>query len=165
MARGSSAVWRLISARHSRAAFSAGGYPGYRHANSGALTNVGNEGSVWSGSVSGTNGCYLHFHATNLNPGNATNRANGLLVRCLQAFIRTPLFSLPLTLRNAPVGCFTGLPIAVYGISGRENDKFSSPPALPLRGRSVKATLAGQLHCLRAGGGNQWLPELLWVRT
>ena len=52
------------------------------------LTNVGNEGSVWSGSASGTNGYYLYFHTTILNPSNATNRANGLPVRCLQAFIK-----------------------------------------------------------------------------
>lgn len=84
---------RFVPAPLTLAALSAGGDPGYRHANSGVLTNVGNEGSVWSGSVSGTNGCYLNFHATNLNPGNATNRANGLQVRCLQAFIRTPLFT------------------------------------------------------------------------
>lgn len=54
------------------------------------LTNVGNEGSVWSGTVSDVNGRYLNFHATNLNPENATNRANGLPVRCLRAFITTP---------------------------------------------------------------------------
>lgn len=64
--------------------------PGYRNAATGALTNVGNEGSVWSGSASDANGYYLNFHATWLNPENATNRAHGLPVRCLQAFIKAP---------------------------------------------------------------------------
>ena len=137
-------------------------YPGYRNNMTGALNAVGERGYCSSSSVSGTNMLYLWFTPQDLKPGNTDNRATGRQVRCLQAFIRTPLFSLPLTLRNAPVGCFTGLPIAVYGISGRENGKFSSPPAFSRDGKGpVKATLAGQLQSLRAGGGNQRLPELL----
>ena len=63
--------------------------PGYRHANYGTLYNVGNNGYSWSSSVpAGTNAYYLNFNNTVLNPQNTTNRANGLQVRCLQAFVR-----------------------------------------------------------------------------
>ena len=124
MATGCSATVRFVPATQALAALSAGGYPGFRHANTGVLTNVGNEGSVWSGSASGTNGFYLNFKSTNLNPGNATNRANGLQVRCLQAFIRTPLFSLPLALRNGAMG--SGVAHAPRGCA-RVYDKFSGP--------------------------------------
>lgn len=126
--------------------------PGYRNNTTGALNAVGERGYCSSSSVSGTNMLYLWFTPQDLKPGNTDNRATGRQVRCLQAFIRTPLFSLPLPLRNAPVGCFTGLPAAVYGISGRASDKFSGPPTFSRDGKGlVKATLAGQLQSLRAG--------------
>lgn len=57
---------------------------GYRHRDTGVLTSVGERGYSWSSSVSGTNGLYLHFYATYLNPSSTTNRASGLQVRCLQ---------------------------------------------------------------------------------
>ncbi len=62
--------------------------PGFRDAGNngknGDLMNVGNSGFSWSSSVSGSNGVYLNFNATNLNPSNTNNRAFGLQVRCLQ---------------------------------------------------------------------------------
>ncbi|WP_300730600.1 hypothetical protein [uncultured Rikenella sp.] len=39
---------------------------------------------------------YLNFNVTELNPSNTTNRANGLQLRCLSAFI-SPL---PFFIRN-----------------------------------------------------------------
>lgn len=57
---------------------------GYRHRDTGALTAVGNEGSVWSGSFSGTSGRCLHFGSAWLNPEGAGGRAYGFQVRCLQ---------------------------------------------------------------------------------
>ena len=66
--------------------------PGFRDAGNngkfGALVNVGNNGFSWSSSVSGSNGVYLNFNTTNLNPSNVNNRAHGLQVRCLRVFIR-----------------------------------------------------------------------------
>lgn len=64
--------------------------PGFRNNTTGALNNVGNEGSVWSASASGTNGVYLRFVTNAVQPSNANNRANGFPVRCLQAFISVP---------------------------------------------------------------------------
>ena len=62
---------------------------GYRHRASGALTNVGTEGDSWSSSpnASGSvNAGNLNFNATNVNPLNSNNRANGFPVRCVRAF-------------------------------------------------------------------------------
>ena len=70
-----------------RAAAIPGFSPGYRNANSGALNAVGNYGYSLSSSVSGTNGMWLEFRPTLVDPGFTNNRANGLQVRCLQAFI------------------------------------------------------------------------------
>lgn len=50
----------------------------------GRFQAVGNFGYSWSSSVNGIYGMNLHFSATGLNPSNATNRASGLQVRCLQ---------------------------------------------------------------------------------
>ncbi len=63
--------------------------PGYRDAGSrtggeGDLWYVGYNGYSWSSSVSGSNGVYLYFNATGLNPSNASHRAYGFQVRCLQ---------------------------------------------------------------------------------
>ena len=78
--------------------------PGYRHRDTGALTNVGNNGYSWSSSVSSTNGMNLNFNSSWLNPSNTNNRAYGFQVRCLQAFTRTPcLFCY--TDRNLGTGC------------------------------------------------------------
>ena len=66
--------------------------PGYRHRDTGALTNVGNNGYSWSSSVSSTNGRNLKFNSPWLNPSNTNNRAFGLQVRCLQHLsVRTGL--------------------------------------------------------------------------
>ncbi len=69
----------------------AGPAPGYRDAGNnglfGALGGVGNNGYSWSSAVSGTNALRLNFNSTNLDPSNATNRAHGFQVRCLQVFI------------------------------------------------------------------------------
>lgn len=69
--------------------------PGYRDYGrtgyEGELRNVGNEGSVWSGSFSGINGQYLNFNSTWLNPSNANNRAFGFQVRCLQHLSGVPV--------------------------------------------------------------------------
>ncbi len=58
--------------------------PGYRGNGEGALWNVGSNGYSWSSSVSGTNGLYLHFDATNLYPSTTAHRGHGFQVRCLQ---------------------------------------------------------------------------------
>lgn len=60
---------------------------GYRNNSTGALTNVGTNGNYWSASPNGTNGYYLNFNSTNVNPANNNNRANGFSVRCVAAFI------------------------------------------------------------------------------
>ncbi|WP_300728709.1 hypothetical protein [uncultured Rikenella sp.] len=64
------------------------------------MWNVGNNGYSWSSTSydSGDHyrGMYLNFNVTELNPSNTTNRANGLQLRCLSAFI-SPL---PFFIRN-----------------------------------------------------------------
>ena len=61
--------------------------PGYRHRDTGALSYVGGEGSVWSSASYGSGdhyrGMYLHFNVTWLSPSNTAHRANGLQLRCL----------------------------------------------------------------------------------
>ena len=57
--------------------------PGFRERANGGLNNVGNNGFSYSSSVSGSNGVYLNFNVTNLNPSNANSRAYGLQLRCL----------------------------------------------------------------------------------
>ena len=61
-----------------------GSVPGYRNTAGGALTGVGNYGSVWSASVAGANGLELMFLAADLSPGHGTYRGHALQVRCLQ---------------------------------------------------------------------------------
>ncbi len=51
------------------------------------LWNVGNNGYSWSSTESGTHARYLDFNTGGINPQASTNRANGLQLRCLQAFI------------------------------------------------------------------------------
>lgn len=64
---------------------------GYRHRDTGALTNVGTNGNYWSSSrASGTatNASNLNFNSSNgLNPLNENNRANGFSVRCVSGLI------------------------------------------------------------------------------
>ena len=59
---------------------------GYRHRDTGALTNVGSEGNVWSSMREGTNGFRLIFNGT-LTASNGTNRANCFPLRCVRAFM------------------------------------------------------------------------------
>jgi len=59
---------------------------GNRSSTDGGLANAGTNARVWSGAVSGTNATYLNFNSTTVNPANATNRANGFSVRCVQEF-------------------------------------------------------------------------------
>ena len=57
---------------------------GYKEDNQGEAQSVGNEGSLWSASVTGTIGVNLNFHYAGLSPSNANYRAYGFQVRCLQ---------------------------------------------------------------------------------
>ncbi|MCM1150829.1 MAG: fibrobacter succinogenes major paralogous domain-containing protein [Alistipes sp.] len=60
---------------------------GYRHRETGALTNVGANGDYWSSSpaaAGNANGGFLWFTASNMHPLQNDNRANGLTVRCVQ---------------------------------------------------------------------------------
>jgi len=61
---------------------------GNRNNSSASLNNQGSNGNYWSSSVSGTNASNLNFNATNVNPANANNRANGLTVRCLKGLAK-----------------------------------------------------------------------------
>ncbi|WP_304708824.1 hypothetical protein [uncultured Rikenella sp.] len=49
----------------------------------GALTHVGNYGSCYSSSISGSKGVYLDFSAPNLRIGYASSRGHGIQLRCL----------------------------------------------------------------------------------
>ncbi len=68
---------------------------GYRHRETGALTNVGTEGDVWSSSsryAGSNNAGNLNFTSSNVNPLNNTNRAYGLSVRCVQHLRRAVFY-------------------------------------------------------------------------
>ena len=52
----------------------------------GAIENGGTNGYVWSSAVSTTNALNLRFNASDVNPANSNNRANGCSVRCVQEF-------------------------------------------------------------------------------
>ncbi|MDE5944260.1 MAG: hypothetical protein K2G93_01585 [Rikenella sp.] len=51
------------------------------------MYNVGRNGYSWSSTVTGSNGYFLDFNYDWINPNNNNHRANGLQLRCLQAFI------------------------------------------------------------------------------
>ena len=61
--------------------------PGYRDAGNndafGILSSVGNYGSSYSSSISGSKGVYLDFSAPNLRIGYASSRGHGIQLRCL----------------------------------------------------------------------------------
>ncbi|WP_300728516.1 hypothetical protein [uncultured Rikenella sp.] len=61
--------------------------PGFRDAGNngrlGALSAVGNEGSVWSASANGTNGVFLRFLMNTAQSGYSSSRAFGFQLRCL----------------------------------------------------------------------------------
>ncbi|WP_294592787.1 hypothetical protein [uncultured Rikenella sp.] len=57
--------------------------PGYRNYTLGALSGVGNEGSVWSASASGIGGLDLYFHITGLYLNSSNGRGYGFQLRCL----------------------------------------------------------------------------------
>ena len=60
---------------------------GYRTNDSGGLNNVGSNGSYWAAVPnSAANGRNLNFNASNVNPLNTNNRANGFSVRAVRAF-------------------------------------------------------------------------------
>ena len=68
---------------------------GYRHRESGALTNVGTNGYAWSSSSSyagSNNASNLNFNSSNVYPLNNNNRANGFPVRCVQHLPRAVFF-------------------------------------------------------------------------
>ncbi len=110
--------------------------PGYRHRDTGALNNVGNNGYSWSSAVSGTNGMNLNFNATWLNPSNANNRGYGLQLRCLSAFTRT--------LRPFCMGC------GLIGVA----PALSECPRHRLLGGRVRVTARG----LQYWGSSSQLP-------
>ncbi len=79
---------------------------GYRHRESGALTNVGTEGDWWSSSsyaAGSVNAGNLNFRAGNVNPLNNTSRANGLSVRCVQASTEAVFYLFGSSIRTAPI--------------------------------------------------------------
>ncbi len=57
--------------------------PGYRGHDAGVQRNVGNSGDGWSSTAGSTNGVYLSFYMTWLNPGYTNFRAHGFQLRCL----------------------------------------------------------------------------------
>ncbi|WP_300828805.1 hypothetical protein [uncultured Rikenella sp.] len=62
--------------------------PGFRNAGNetgweGITRRIGRDGFSYSSSVSGSNGVYLNFYVTNLNPSNSNYRAYGFQLRCL----------------------------------------------------------------------------------
>ena len=63
-----------------------GCYQGYRTSASGAISNVGCNGNLWSCAQygSGTNGENLNYNSNNFNPANNNNRATGNAVRCVK---------------------------------------------------------------------------------
>ncbi len=74
---------------------------GNRNRETGALTNVGTNGYVWSSSsnyAGSNNAGNLNFNSSNVNPLNNTNRANGFSVRCVQ-HLRRAVFK-PHTIGN-----------------------------------------------------------------
>ncbi len=67
---------------------------GYRERTSGALSSVGAGGWAWSSSpyaAGNANAGNLNFNASNVNPLNNNERANGFTVRCVQ-HLRGPFF-------------------------------------------------------------------------
>ena len=67
---------------------------GYRNNSDGSMNNVGSNGNYWSASPnSESNGYYLNFNSSNVNPSNNNNRANGFSVRCVQAFTHVTIIS------------------------------------------------------------------------
>ena len=75
---------------------------GYRHNASGALTNVGTEGDLWSSSsyaAGNVNAGFLNFRSGNVNPLNNTNRAHALSVRCVQ-YLRGLFFAFGDPIKN-----------------------------------------------------------------
>lgn len=77
----------LYQFRRSRARYSKPLASGYRTNNSGGLNNVGSNGYYWAAVPnSAANGRNLNFNASNVNPLNTNNRANGFSVRAVRAF-------------------------------------------------------------------------------
>ncbi|WP_299457633.1 hypothetical protein [uncultured Rikenella sp.] len=132
--------------------------PGYRHRDTGALNNVGNNGYSWSSTVSGTNGMNLNFNVTWLNPSNANNRAYGFQLRCLSAFTRTsrPFWgsgSRCATIRRR-AGCVPECRFFRTGGAGRVKGKFSNLLVRCMDGL-VKSMILSALDCRKGLG--EWL--------
>jgi len=58
--------------------------PGSRSWVDAALLSQGSNGYYWSSSPNGTNGYYMYFYSTYINPSNSLNRAYGFSVRCFK---------------------------------------------------------------------------------
>ncbi|MDE6446658.1 MAG: fibrobacter succinogenes major paralogous domain-containing protein [Alistipes sp.] len=105
---------------------------GYRHRESGVLTNVGGEGDVWASSsyASGNiNAGFLNFNAGNVNPLNNTNRANGLSVRCVQASAGRPLSGSGI---SAETAFGPGMAEATASVSAVADSAIRWRPSVPL---------------------------------
>lgn len=66
--------------------------PGNRNNNTGALNDIGNEGSSWAVSTADIRGNRLIFNVGTVEPERLSWRAGGYPLRCLSAFISPALF-------------------------------------------------------------------------
>ncbi len=108
---------------------------GYRNRGSGSLNEVGTWGGSWSSSpnASGSaNASHLNFNASNVNPLNSTNRANGLPVRCVK-YLRFPA-------RKGSIDFFADYK-AIYFRMGPERPEF--PVVLHPRNVSFSSNRTG----------------------
>ncbi len=62
---------------------------GNRNWSNGNMNNQGTNGNYWSSSPNTTNGYNLNFNASNINPSNNNNRANGYSVRCFKNYTKS----------------------------------------------------------------------------
>ena len=110
---------------------------GYLHRESGAVTNVAAEGDYWSSSPYSTevNAGNLNFNSTGVYPVNATNRANGLSVRCVRVFARSAenrtFFSISIATecKTFSIQAEQDQSFAWSQTCGSVSCKFSNPPA------------------------------------
>jgi len=59
-------------------------FAGSRHWDNGAFDDGGSGGDYWSSSPNGTNGYFLYFNSSNINPSHSLHRAYGFSVRCFK---------------------------------------------------------------------------------
>jgi hypothetical protein len=62
---------------------------GNRNNSDGSLNNRGSNGNYWSGTPNNSNAYDLNFNASNMNPADNNNRANGFSVRCIRTCKQT----------------------------------------------------------------------------